>query len=98
MIGEGGVWETILSPTLWMDMNKDELYEYAKANFGVSLDRRKKLQDLQAEVNALGTPPTKVEDVPSLPVKRLRNKRTGVIWDWNPVYADNPDLEPYYEG
>ena len=81
-----------------MDMNKDELYEYAKANFGVTLDRRKKLHDLQAEVNSLGIPRAKIEDEIALPVKKLKNKRTGVIWDWNPVYADNPDLEPYYEG
>lgn len=79
-------------------MNKDELYEYAKANFGVTLDRRKKLHDLQAEVNSLGIPRAKIEDEIALPVKKLKNKRTGVIWDWNPVYADNPDLEPYYEG
>lgn len=81
-----------------MDMNKDELFEYAKANFGVTLDRRKKLHDLQAEVEALGSPRIKVADVPSTPTRKVRNKRTGVIWDWNPVYADNPDLEPYYEG
>jgi hypothetical protein len=81
-----------------MDMNKDELYEYAKANFGVTLDRRKKLHDLQAEVDSLGVPRAKIEDEIALPVKKLKNKRTGVIWDWNPVYADNPDLEPYYEG
>ncbi len=79
-------------------MNKDELYEYAKANFGVTLDRRKKLHDLQAEVDSLGVPRAKIEDEIALPVKKLKNKRTGVIWDWNPVYADNPDLEPYYEG
>lgn len=79
-------------------MNKDELYEYAKANFGVTLDRRKKLHDLQVEVDSLGVPRAKIEDEIALPVKKLKNKRTGVIWDWNPVYADNPDLEPYYEG
>lgn len=79
-------------------MNKDELYEYAKANFGVTLDRRKKLYDLQQEVEALGSPRVTVQDVPTGNPKKLRNKRTGMIWDWNPVYADNPDLEPYYEG
>jgi len=91
----------MLSPILLMDINgmsKDELYEYAKANFGVTIDRRKKLQDLQKEVEALGKPRIQVQDVPVAPTKKLRNKRTGVIWDWNPVYADNPDLEPYYEG
>ncbi len=91
----------MLSPILLMDINgmsKDELYEYAKANFGVTIDRRKKLHDLQHEVEALGKPRIQVQDVPVSPTKKLRNKRTGVIWDWNPVYADNPDLEPYYEG
>jgi hypothetical protein len=81
-----------------MDMNKDELFEYAKANFGITLDRRKKLADLQQEVEALGSPRVVVQDVPIAQTKKLRNKRTGMIWDWNPVYADNPDLEPYYEG
>jgi hypothetical protein len=56
------------------------------------------LHDLQHEVEALGKPRIQVQDVPVAPTKKLRNKRTGVIWDWNPVYADNPDLEPYYEG
>jgi hypothetical protein len=91
----------MLSPIFTMDiygMSKDELHEYAKANFGVTIDRRKKLQDLQREVEALGKPRIQVQDVPVAPTKKLRNKRTGVIWDWNPVYADNPDLEPYYEG
>jgi len=91
----------MLSPIFTMDiygMSKDELYEYAKANFGVTIDRRKKLQDLQQEVEAIGKPRIQVQDVPVAPTKKLRNKRTGVIWDWNPVYADNPDLEPYYEG
>lgn len=49
------------------EMNKDELEEYAIANHGVEIDKRRKLDDLRAEVAKLDADkkePTKAVSVP----------------------------------
>lgn len=80
------------------DMNKDELEAFALENLGYNIDKRRRLDDLVDEVKARlasKAKPVKVEEKPKgerVP-KRVRNLRTGIEWDWNPLYRGNPDLE-----
>lgn len=80
------------------DMNKDELEAFALENLGYNIDKRRRLDDLVDEVKARlasKAKPAKVEEKPKgerVP-KRVRNLRTGIEWDWNPLYRGNPDLE-----
>lgn len=77
---------------------KDELRQYALEQFNVILDLHKPIEELRKEVEVLSTrSPVVVENsTPAWPPKYLRNKRTGILWLYDPAYADNPDLEPYH--
>lgn len=73
---------------------KDDLYIEAKEEFNVTLDRRATLADLQDQVDRLrknGKQPEKV--LPARIPKKLRNVVTGNIFDYDPIFAKNPDLE-----
>lgn len=73
---------------------KDDLYIEAKEEFNVTLDRRATLADLQDQVDRLrknGKKPEKV--LPARMPKKLRNVVTGNIFDYDPIFAKNPDLE-----
>jgi len=73
---------------------KDDLYIEAKEEFNVTLDRRATLADLQDQVDRLrknGKKPEKV--LPARTPKKLRNVVTGNIFDYDPIFAKNPDLE-----
>lgn len=73
---------------------KDDLYIEAKEVFNVTLDRRQTLADLQDQVDRLrknGKQPEKV--LPERMPKKLRNVVTGNVFDYDPIFAKNPDLE-----
>lgn len=73
---------------------KDDLYIEAKEEFSVTLDRRATLAELQDQVDRLrknGKQPEKV--LPARMPKKLRNIVTGNIFDYDPLFAKNPDLE-----
>lgn len=73
---------------------KDDLYIEAKEDFNVTLDRRATLADLQDQVDRLrknGKQPEKV--LPARMPKKLRNVVTGNVFEYDPLFAKNPDLE-----
>ncbi|HAW74127.1 MAG TPA: hypothetical protein DCW74_00145 [Alteromonas australica] len=73
---------------------KDNLYIEAKEEFNVKLDRRSTLADLQDQMDRLrknGKQPEKV--LPARVPKKLRNVVTGNLFDYDPLFAKNPDLE-----
>lgn len=73
---------------------KDDLYIEAKEKFDVTLDRRATLAELQDQVDRLrknGKQPEKV--LPARMPKKLRNVITGNVFDYDPLFAKNPDLE-----
>jgi|688.fasta_scaffold991309_2 hypothetical protein len=77
-------------------MNKDELFDFALKQFGVTIDKRRRLEELQAQVAKYQTigARTKPKVMPGERVPAfVRNIRTGVVWPWNPLYKGNPDLE-----
>lgn len=73
---------------------KDDLYIEAKEEFGVTLDRRSTLADLQDQMDRLrknGKQPEKV--LPARMPKKVRNIVTGNVFEYDPLFAKNPDLE-----
>ena len=73
---------------------KDDLYIEAKEEFSVTLDRRATLAELQDQVDRLrknGKQPEKV--LPARMPKKLRNVVTGNVFEYDPLFAKNPDLE-----
>jgi len=73
---------------------KDDLYEEAKNQFGVTLDRRMKLSDLQDQVarlaeNKKNPPPKKKARVPLT----VRNVVTGNEFPYTDAFKGLPDLE-----
>lgn len=75
---------------------KDDLYETALNDFGVKLDRRQKLPDLEEQVNKLRKNKTDPSPVPKelkkVP-KTVRNIVTGNIFSWQPFHAGKTTLE-----
>jgi len=74
--------------------NKDEVYEQALNQFGMKLDRRLKLSDLQDQLQRL----EKERDDPApapkvMRPKTVRNIVTGNVFSYNDLFAGNPDLE-----
>lgn len=73
---------------------KDDLYIEAKEKFDVTLDRRATLADLQDQMDRLRKNGKQPEEVlPARVPKRLRNVVTGNIFEYDPIFAKNPDLE-----
>jgi hypothetical protein len=78
------------------NMSKDELDIYARDNFGVELDKRRRIDDLIEHVKVLiankGKPVEQEKKTERHP-KKVRHIKTGVEWFWSPLYKGNPDLE-----
>jgi len=75
-------------------MTKDEIFEDAKENFDVELDRRMKLSDLKEQWKKLDEGQTLVEDAPKMRVpKTVKNIFTGNVFAYNEYFKGNPDLE-----
>lgn len=74
---------------------KDELFKEAKAEFGVKLDRRMSLEQLEDQMLRLrkhGGEPAEEEVKQSVP-KRVRNIITGNEFDYDPIWKGLPDLQ-----
>ena len=74
--------------------NKDEVYEQALNQFGMKLDRRLKLSDLQDQLQRLETErdnPTPAQKV--MRPKTVRNIITGNVFSYDDLFKGNPDLE-----
>jgi len=73
---------------------KDDIFAKAKEDFDVKLDRRLTLAQLEEQVNQLArnkaNPPPKEE---ALVPKRVKNVITGNVFDYNPLFKNNPDLQ-----
>ena len=75
-------------------MTKDEIFEDAKENFDVELDRRMKLSELKEQWKKLDEGQSLVEDAPKMRVpKTVRNIFTGNVLAYNEFFKGNPDLE-----
>ena len=73
---------------------KDEIFDKAKKEHGKTLDRRLTLAQLEEQVTQLArdkkTPP---QEEKKLIPKRVKNVITGNIFDYNPIFKNNPDLQ-----
>jgi len=73
---------------------KDDLYIEAREQFDVTLDRRATLAELQDQMDGLRRNGKQPEEVlPAKVPKKLRNIVTGNIFDYDPLFAKNPNLE-----
>lgn len=73
---------------------KDELYEEAEKEYGVKLDRKLTLAQLEEQKAQLAkdkkNPPKPVkEPVPKL----VKNVITGNVFEYNEIFKNNPDLQ-----
>lgn len=73
---------------------KDDLYKKIKEEFNVELDRKMTLKDLQDQVEKLRKqkqePP---KPKPKMKPKKLRNVVTGNEFDYQEIWAGDPDLQ-----
>jgi hypothetical protein len=73
---------------------KDEIFEKANEDFGKKLDRRLTLAQLEEQLKQLErdkkNPPKEAE---VLIPKKVQNVITGNIFDYNPIFKSNPDLQ-----
>lgn len=73
---------------------KDELFDKANEEFGRKLDRRLTLAQLEEQLKQLErdkkNPPKEPE---TLIPKKVQNVMTGNIFDYNPIFKSNPDLQ-----
>ena len=74
---------------------KDAIFEEAQEKFGVKLDRRLKLSDMQDHLARLELQKNKPEVTPQAMKTPLtvRNIFTGNTFSYSPLFAGNPDLE-----
>lgn len=74
--------------------NKDEVYEQALNQFGMKLDRRLKLSDLQDQLRRLETERDNPAPAPKvMRPKTVRNIITGNVFSYDDLFKGNPDLE-----
>ena len=74
--------------------NKDEVYEQALNQFGMKLDRRLKLSDLQDQLQRLETERDNTTTAPKvMRPKTVRNIITGNVFSYDDLFKGNPDLE-----
>ena len=86
--------EDIPPPETPEPMTKDEIFEDAKANHDVELDRRMKLSELKEQWKKLEEGQEMAEDAPKMRVpKTVRNIFTGNVLAYNEHFKGNPDLE-----
>tara|TARA_R110000822_G_scaffold90670_4_gene209489 strand:+ start:4437 stop:4724 length:288 start_codon:yes stop_codon:yes gene_type:complete len=73
---------------------KDELFDKAQVEYGKKLDRRLSLADLQDQMERMdsmkGQP---VVVTPKLVPAKVQNVITGNIFEFNKLFAGNPDLQ-----
>jgi hypothetical protein len=73
---------------------KDEIFEKAQDEFGTKLDRRLTLSQLEDQMKSLArdkkNPPKEIE---KLIPKTVKNVITGNVFDYNPLFKGNPDLQ-----
>jgi len=73
---------------------KDQIFAEAKKDFGVQLDRRMTCADLSDQLQRM----KQAKDTPQNEVtfaetpKRVRNIITGNEFDYDPIWANHPDL------
>lgn len=73
---------------------KDDLYQEALEQHDVKLDRRLSLDQLQDQVRRLQAAKDKPQPERKAPVpKRVKNVITGNIFEYNELFAGNPDLQ-----
>lgn len=97
--------ELLTGEELIMTLDKDALEMYARDNFGRELDKRKKIETLQAEVIALERGETQKAEAEEADLKaeldrrnngtpsKVRHKFNGRVYDWNKSFKGNADLE-----
>ena len=73
---------------------KDDVFIQAKEDFGIQLDRRLTLAQLEEQMqqlakNKANPQPAQKELVP----KRVKNVITGNEFEYNPIFKNNPDLQ-----
>ena len=73
---------------------KDDVFIQAKEDFGVKLDRRLTLSQLEEQLqqlakNKANPQPEKKQLIP----KRVKNVITGNEFEYNPIFKNNPDLQ-----
>ena len=72
------------------DYDKDQLAEYAKKEFGVDLDMRKKLENLKADVVKMQQKPlAPVEETQKVSASHIKNKDTNLIFPYNKQIAEH---------
>ena len=73
---------------------KDEIFDKVNEEFGKKLDRRLTLAQLEEQLKQLErdqkNPPKEAE---TLIPKKVQNVITGNIFDYNPIFKSNPDLQ-----
>lgn len=81
------------------EADKDALYDYALGQYGVELNKRKKLEDLQKEVQSL----IETGQLPEAPVKVKEDKKTplflrhptnGRVYEYTDFLAKRGDMIP----
>ena len=73
---------------------KDELFEKAQAEFGNKLDRRLSLADLEDQVSRMEQLQKEpVVEPPKLIPAKVQNIITGNVFEYNELFAGNPDLQ-----
>ena len=81
-------------------MNKDQLEAYAQKEFGVDIDKRKKISQLREEVEVMadnGGVATEVADEDNgQVVVRLRNPDTGLEFEPTALLLKKDGLVPVY--
>lgn len=76
-------------------MNKDELRDYAKQTFGVNLDMRKSVENLQDYVKKMKPKGAVEPDKPKVVKPQyLKNPATGFFWPWTKILEERGDLVP----
>ena len=73
---------------------KDEVFIQAKEDFGVKLDRRLTLSQLEEQLQQLAkNKPNPQPEEKDLVPKRVKNVITGNEFEYNPIFKNNPDLQ-----
>lgn len=74
---------------------KDAIFEEAQDKYGVKLDRRMKLSEMQDHLARLELQKNQPEVTPQAmkTPKTVRNVFTGNTFSYSPLFKGNPDLE-----
>lgn len=75
-------------------MNKEELRDYAKSTFGISLDMRKGIDKLQEEVKTMKPVAVKKAEPVVVNHKYLKNTKTGFWFPYTDLLNQRGDLVP----